>query len=450
MLDLQEVDLTLKPGDLRLKLVSPVRERAIPGPEALRVEFACEVELIDLLGFLREAFILAAHGVEEFLLRVEVPVGAGEACRDRCGREREAPQFPLEDPLQVRLGHLVPAALADVLRGVRGHVHFAAALAEGEPGEEVDRPPGSLALAEAPRVDDCIRRIPEVGRHDGFDRHQDPLMRGLEDHPLAMRVRLGVVRAVLALRVRVFEEERNRRLGEGSAGAGPVAALVQDARDGLVTAVLDEEIVDEAADGRLCWIGDEPLVLAHVPEGRRAAGRFAELGADGHRGRHPRGDLLPLPGGHAGDHGVEEAAGGGGGVDRLFKGDEVGALCFEELRKLQKLLGVPREPRELGEDEARDASGAHVFHHPARLGVRHDGLPGDAGEVIEGHDLPALDIGVGSRPVLVVLGAFALGLVFGRDPDPDRDPLQFRLIGLLYLAHVRASFRARRLYPILG
>src|SRR5262249_36871148 len=75
---------------------------------------------------------------------------------------------------------------------------------------------------------------------------------------------------------------------------------------------------------------------------------------------------------------------------------------------------------ELGEDEARDAAGAHVLHHAPRLGGGHDRLAGDAGQVVQGHDLPAADLRVAPRAVLVVLRALAFGLVLGRDPDPDR------------------------------
>ena len=53
---------------------------------------------------------------------------------------------------------LVAAGLADVLWGVRGHIHLAAALAEGEAGEEVDRPAGGTGLPSALLRDQGIRR----------------------------------------------------------------------------------------------------------------------------------------------------------------------------------------------------------------------------------------------------------------------------------------------------
>ena len=69
---------------------------------------------------------------------------------------------------------------------------------------------------------------------------------------------------------------------------------------------------------------------------------------------------------------------------------------------------------------------AHVGHHPLRLRVLHDGLPGDAFQVIDLGDLPAAGFGVALGSHLVMLGALALGLVFGRDPNPDADGLRLR------------------------
>ena len=48
---------------------------------------------------------------------------------------------------------------------------------------------------------------------------------------------------------------------------------------------------------------------------------------------------------------------------------------------------------------------------------------GEAFEMVHGDDRPALRPRVEPGPGLVVLGALALGLVFGRDPNPDADSL---------------------------
>jgi hypothetical protein len=188
--------------------------------------------------------------------------------------------------------------------------------------------------------------------------------------------------------------------------------------------VLNVQIVDEAADGRLLGVGYEPLLVPAVAEGRGAPQGLAELRADRDRGRDAACDLLALPGRHAGDDRVEKAARSGRGVNGLFKGDEVGALRLKELGELQEFARVPREPRDLREDEARDAMGLHILHHPPRFGVGHDRFARDAGQVIEGHHIPAADLGVGAGAVLVVLWALAPRLVLGRDPDPDRNPLR--------------------------
>ena len=97
-----------------------------------------------------------------------------------------------------------------------------------------------------------------------------------------------------------------------------------------------------------------------VAEGGGPAEGLAQLGADGDRGRDPLGDLLPLPLRHGGDHGVEEAAGRGRGVDRLLERDEVGARLAGRCRRIEKLLGVPGEPGELREDEAGDVPAPDV------------------------------------------------------------------------------------------
>src|SRR5262249_18811040 len=151
-----------------------------------------------------------------------------------------------------------------------------------------------------------------------------------------------------------------------------------------------------------------------------------EARPDRNRGRDPGGDLLPLPLGHRGDHGVEEAAVRGGGVNRLLERDEIGPVLAEVFGELQEFLRVPRQSRELREGEAREALAAYVGHQPLRLWVLHDGLSRDAFQVVDLADLPAAGLGVTNGSHLVMLWALALGLVFGRDPNPDADGLLIR------------------------
>jgi hypothetical protein len=80
----------LKPGDLRFQFVPAGRERAVPGPEAFGVEFAGQVEAVDLLGFLGEVGILPPEGFKEVDLGPEFLVGLGEGRPHVLWREGEA------------------------------------------------------------------------------------------------------------------------------------------------------------------------------------------------------------------------------------------------------------------------------------------------------------------------------------------------------------------------
>lgn len=62
-----------------------------------------------------------------------------------------------------------------------------------------------------------------------------------------------------------------------------------------------------------------------------------------------------------------------------------------------------------------------MLQHSFGLGVAKNGLPRDGLHVVDLADAPAFGLGVVPGALLVVLGAVAPGLVFGRDPDPDTD-----------------------------
>ena len=168
---------------------------------------------------------------------------------------------------------------------------------------------------------------------------------------------------------------------------------------------------------------DDLAVLPLVAVGDLAVEGLAELGPDGDRGADPLGDLLPFPLGHRGDHGVEEPACGGGGVDRFLERHQVCSDRTENIGELQKLLGVPCQPGQLGEDQAGDLPRPDVGQHPLGFGVFHHRLAADGFQPVDLRHPPAAALGVVAGSLLVVLGALALDLVFGRNADPDPDCL---------------------------
>jgi hypothetical protein len=421
VLDPKEVDLSLEPGNLPFELDPSFLKGGVPLAEAAWGKFARAIEAVELVGFFLQALRFFFEAEEEFALRRDLSLGLVEAGRDLLRGEEEVSQFPVEDPLQIHPGHLVPAVLADVLRRVRGYVHLPAAVTEGEPREEMHRPPGGADFALPHQSDHRVCRVPDLFRDDRLHLHRDPLVRRLQDPLLAIAEALRIVREAGALRGRVADQTLDRRMGEGAPVPCAVPPVIEELRDREEAPVFQKEVIHEAADGSLLGVWDEAFVLPLVAEGSRPAGRLPELRADGHGGRHPLGDLLPLPGGHAGDQGIEEAAGGGRGVDRFLKGDEVGALRLEELGEVEEFFGVPRQAGELREDQPRDPPGRDVFHHPAGLGVGHHGFAGDALKVVDRDYRPSFGCRIHPGAVLVVLGALAFGLVLGRDPNPDRD-----------------------------
>ena len=157
----------------------------------------------------------------------------------------------------------------------------------------------------------------------------------------------------------VHEQAADRGIGE-LAPASPKSTAVELVCDGLDSAVLEEELVDEAAYRGLVGVGHELLVDPVVAERWLAAGGLAELCADLDRGGHPRGDLFTFPGRERCDHGVEEPPGRGRGVDRFLEGDQVRVVVAEDIGELEELFRISREPSELGEDEAGDMPGADV------------------------------------------------------------------------------------------
>lgn len=158
--------------------------------------------------------------------------------------------------------------------------------------------------------------------------------------------------------------------------------------------MLEEEFVDELADRGLGLLHDELPILPEIPIWGLPAQGLTELGADRDRSRNARGDLLALPLRHGGDHGVEEAAGRGGGVDALAQAHEVCLVVTEVVGELQELLGVAGEARELREDEAGDPAALHVPKHPLRFRMLHDGFAAYGFQAIHLGDLPAFGFSI--------------------------------------------------------
>ena len=164
---------------------------------------------------------------------------------------------------------------------------------------------------------------------------------------LLLPQRLGVVGAAGAFGDGVAEQAIDGGVREFPAAARAVALLVQEPRHGLLPLVLKEEFVHQLPDRRLLRVRHQLPILPLVAERRSSPQRLPKLGADRNRGGDALGDLLALPLRHGGDHGVEEAAGGGGGVDGLLEGDEIRVGFPEKIGEVEQLAGVPSEPRQL-------------------------------------------------------------------------------------------------------
>ena len=119
-------------------------------------------------------------------------------------------------------------------------------------------------------------------------------------------------------------------------------------------------------------------------------------------------------------------------------------MVAEVFGEFQKLLGVAGQPRELGKDEAGDVAAFDVGKHPLGFGMFLDGFAGDAGKVIHLLDRPAAGVGVCLGAFKVVRGAFALGLIFTGNPNPDADVFVQDTIFLHILLHTRKRITIAR------
>lgn len=424
-LDLEGVDFTVEPGDLGVEFAQSLLEGLVSAAEACRREFAGTVQPEEVVGFAADGGSLGFEGANERLLRPSPLAGLGENAVEGVGRQEEALDLGEEDALQVVGRDLVAAGEAGVLRRPRLDVHLrlGGAGAKHEAGEEVVGPTarGAAGSALLLGVEQSVDLGPERFGDDRVYRGVDPLALRLECDAPSPGLGAGVVRAAGPLGGGVSEEAVDRSVGELGSLPGAEPPFGEEAGDGLEAAYLEKQLVHEAPDRRLLLVRDEFPVHPAVAIDRGATEGLTKLRPDGDRGGDPGSDLLTLPLGEGGDHGVEEAASGRGGVDRLLEADEVGSRLPEEVGEVEQFAGVSGEPGELAEDEPADAVVLDVVEHPLALGVVLDRLPGDRVEAVHGDHVPALEARVRAGAGLVVLGALTLDLVLGRDPDPDAD-----------------------------
>jgi hypothetical protein len=306
-----------------------LRERAVLRAESCLVDVAGLVEVVEAVDFLLKLGPLPFQCDAQFFFRQDDLIAFGQIAGDLLSREEEAFQLLMEDGIQVLDRHLVAAVIADVLRRIGGHIHLVAAGAVCEAREEVRH----LLYRTLPLlllgIEDSGARLPEVFREDGFHLVEYPFAFRLELPRLLAVCGLGVVGTAQALGRGVPEEAFDGRIREVRAVPGPVSPLVEKSRHRLLPAMFQEKLVEELPDGCFIRVGDEGVVFPLVSERRLAAQGFAKLGADRNRERHALGDLLSLPLGHRGDHGVEEAPGRGRGIDGFGQGNQVRVVLSE-------------------------------------------------------------------------------------------------------------------------
>ncbi len=438
VLDLEEVDLALQPGDLVLELLSALLQGAVGAAEAVSADLVLHVKPVHLLHLLVHPALFGLEPVQERPLVRDRLVSLLEVVGHLLRRKEELPKLLLEDGLQIDDGDLVPAVAAHVLRGVGGDVHLLAAGTDREPGEEVHCLSCRALAALSPFVEECVALLPQLHRHDWLHLAQDPLVPGLLDPVLLVAEAPRVVGPADPLGRWVAEEPLYGRVAEAGAVPRAVALLIEKSGHRFLPPMLQKQLVHEPADRRLLGVGNQLPILPLVPERCLAAQGLAEFGADRHRSRHAFSDLLTLPLGHRRDHGVEEAARRRGRVDGLLERDEVRVVRAEDLGELQELFGISGQARELGEDESGDAPAPHVSEHPLRVGEADDGLPAHRIKAVDLPDLPALGFRIAAGPSLVVLGAFARHLVLGTHANPDTHRFRLRFGCLLYVPHSSA------------
>src|ERR1041384_874623 len=101
------------------------------------------------------------------------------------------------------------------------------------------------------------------------------------------------------------------------------------------------------------------------------------------------------------------------------------------------------KPCQFGENEAVDVATLDVGEHPPCLRVLHNRFSTDSGEVVYFSYIPALCGRIISTAIFMMLRTFALGLIFGRNPNPNAN-----ILGLLgrktIVLHSTTSYQKAR------
>lgn len=399
-------------------------------PEFVCGDLTLHVELEDVIHLLLDRGLFLLENRQELGLVADRLVGLLQITGDLGGGQQVFLELLDEDVLQVDSRNLVVAASADILGSVGFDIHLVAAqAAPGQASEKLDRPLGRRSGLGLLLGQDGVAAIPEFFGDDGFALGENPLFLGLEVPALGAAYPLAVVAPVHALGCRVLDHVFDRHALKGPALARPVAHLVEHLGDGCSSLVLGEEFIGQFADRRLVGMDGQFLVFPAIAIRRLAAQRFAQLGPDRNRSRHPRGDFFALPVGHGSDHRVEKPAGGSGGVDRLLEGDQVGVVLVEILGEVQQFPGVAAQAGQFGKDQSADVPALNVLEHPLGFGVLDNRLTGNALQVIDLDHGPASGFGVMAGAEFVMLRAFAARLILGRDANPDADAFGGRRLG---------------------
>ena len=206
---------------------------------------------------------------------------------------------------------------------------------------------------------------------------------------------------------------------------GAVPGCGSQRRSGVRATALCADIPKRAhmpsRERRFLRLDDEFAVFPFVAIRGAPVDGFAQFGAGQDGGIDALGDFLPFPLGEDAQQMEEHPSTGGAGVDGFAQGNEVGVVLVEIVRKVFKFAAVAGKAGELGEDEARDVAALDVLHHSLGLRVLHDGFATLAGEVIDFFYVPAPRSWHSSGAFLMMFGAVAFGLIFGRNANPDAD-----------------------------
>jgi len=144
--DAKHVSLGLDAGDFGVELFKAESQLLVPRTESLLVQNVCLVQLDQLVSFASDFLPFGVETRKKLFKGVQLLVAEFHMVGNLRRREDKRPKLFLENLLQVIDRNLVAAVLAGVLRAVRGHIHRRLALAEREPGEEMNH---ALCLALA-------------------------------------------------------------------------------------------------------------------------------------------------------------------------------------------------------------------------------------------------------------------------------------------------------------